>query len=92
MIHWLWLLPAFWVGWLVGWCTRVACERINEMAKVPENKKGKTVVFVFPIDKWVHLMVEAGAEQDGHRGYPGRGRLLRKPSPGWWVDPPVRPY
>jgi len=27
-----------------------------------EYKKGKRVVFVFPIDKWIHLMLEAGAE------------------------------
>ena len=29
---------------------------------IEEYKKGKKVVFVFPIDKWVHLMIEAGAE------------------------------
>lgn len=29
---------------------------------IEENKKGKTVVFVFPIDKWVHLLLEAGAK------------------------------
>ena len=29
---------------------------------IEENKKGKTVVLVFPIDKWVHMMLEAGAE------------------------------
>ncbi len=29
---------------------------------IEENAKGKTVVFVFPIDKWVHLLLEAGAE------------------------------
>ncbi len=28
---------------------------------IEENKKGKRVVFVFPIDKWVHLMLQAGA-------------------------------
>jgi hypothetical protein len=27
-----------------------------------EYKKGKKIVFVFPIDKWVHWMLEAGAE------------------------------
>ena len=27
-----------------------------------EYKKGKKVVFVFPVDKWIHLMIEAGAE------------------------------
>lgn len=29
---------------------------------IAENKKGKRVVLVFPIDKWVHLLLEAGAE------------------------------
>ena len=28
---------------------------------IAENAKGKRVVFVFPIDKWVHMMLEAGA-------------------------------
>ena len=27
-----------------------------------EQSKGKTVIFVFPIDKWIHLLLEAGAE------------------------------
>ena len=29
---------------------------------IAEHEKGKRVVFVFPIDKWVHLLIEAGAE------------------------------
>lgn len=29
---------------------------------ITEYKKGKKVVFVYPIDKWVLMMVEAGAE------------------------------
>lgn len=29
---------------------------------IEENKKGKQVVFVFPIHKWIHLLLEAGAE------------------------------
>lgn len=29
---------------------------------IEENKKGKQVVIVFPIDKWVHMLLEAGAE------------------------------
>jgi len=29
---------------------------------IAENEKGKDVVFVFPIDKWVLMMVKAGAE------------------------------
>jgi len=28
---------------------------------IEENKKGKQVVFVFPIYKWIHLLLEAGA-------------------------------
>ena len=29
---------------------------------IAEFKKGKKVVFVYPIDKWIHMMIEAGAE------------------------------
>jgi len=29
---------------------------------IAEQQKGKTVVFVFPIYKWIHLLLEAGAE------------------------------
>jgi len=29
---------------------------------IEENKKGKTVIMVYPIDKWVLMMIEAGAE------------------------------
>jgi len=29
---------------------------------IEENKKGKLVVFVFPIDKKIHLLLEAGAK------------------------------
>lgn len=29
---------------------------------IEEHKKGKTVVFVFPIDNWIHYLLEAGAE------------------------------
>jgi hypothetical protein len=29
---------------------------------IAEYQKGKKVVLVFPIDKWVHMMIEAGAE------------------------------
>lgn len=63
---------------------------------IAENRKGKGVVFLFPIDKWVHMMIKAGAEirnlgdvhwhaiEDGQRG-PGTGRwvaafILRPPS------------
>lgn len=50
-----------------------------------ERDKGKTVVMVYPIDKWVLMMIEAGAEirnlkdirwhatEDGSQG-PGTGR------------------
>ena len=27
-----------------------------------EHKKGKRVVLVYPIDKWIHMLLEAGAE------------------------------
>jgi hypothetical protein len=29
---------------------------------IEEHKKGKDVVLVYPIDKWIHLLIEAGAE------------------------------
>lgn len=29
---------------------------------IEENKKGKTVVMVFPTDKWIHYLLRAGAE------------------------------
>lgn len=29
---------------------------------IAEYRKGKKVVFMFPIDRWVHMMLEAGAE------------------------------
>lgn len=29
---------------------------------IEENKKGKTVVVVYPVDKWVLMMLAAGAE------------------------------
>jgi hypothetical protein len=29
---------------------------------IEENKKGKTVVLVFPTDKWIHYLLAAGAE------------------------------
>jgi hypothetical protein len=49
---------------------------------IEEYKKGKKVVFVYPIDKWVLMMVEAGAEIRNLRdvkwcatedGQPGKG-------------------
>ena len=54
---------------------------------IREVRLGKRVVFVFPIDKWVHMMLAAGAEvrnlgdihwhatEDGSRG-PGTGRWV----------------
>jgi len=29
---------------------------------IAEHKKGKDVVLVFPLHKWIHLLIEAGAE------------------------------
>ena len=49
---------------------------------IAEYRKGKKVVFVYPIDKWVLMMVEAGAEIRNLRdvkwcatedGQPGKG-------------------
>lgn len=49
---------------------------------IEESKKGKRVVLVFPVDKWIHLMLEAGAKIRNLRdikwcatedGKPGKG-------------------
>ena len=49
---------------------------------IEENKKGKTVVMVYPIDKWILMMLEAGAKVRNLRdvrwlatedGLPGKG-------------------
>ena len=49
---------------------------------ISEYRKGKKVVMVFPGDKWIHLMIEAGAEIRNLRdvkwcaiedGQPGKG-------------------
>ena len=54
---------------------------------IAEHKKGKRVVMVYPLDKWVLMMIEAGAEirnlkdvkwyatEDGSEG-PGTGRHI----------------
>lgn len=54
---------------------------------IAEHEKGKKVVFVFPMDKWVLMLLEAGAEvrnlrdvkwcaiEDGEPG-PGLGRWI----------------
>ena len=54
---------------------------------ISENKKGKRVVMVYPIDKWILMLIEAGAEirnlgdikwlaiEDGSRGK-GTGRHI----------------
>ena len=52
-----------------------------------ENRKGKRVVFVFPIDKWVHMMIEAGAQIRNLRDVHWLSIEDRKPGPGTgrWV-------
>lgn len=54
---------------------------------IEEFKKGKRVVLVYPIDKWIHMLLEAGAQirnlkdikwcaiEDGSQG-PGMGRWV----------------
>lgn len=54
---------------------------------ISEHQKGKTVVMVYPIDKWVLMLIEAGAQvhnlrdvrwvatEDGSQG-PGTGRHI----------------
>lgn len=54
---------------------------------IEEHQKGKTIVLVYPIDKWIHMLLEAGAEvrnlkdihwcatEDGEPG-PGTGRWV----------------
>ena len=46
-----WVNPPFWAG-ITGW-VRKALE---------EQKKGKTSVLILPLDNWVRLLIEAGAE------------------------------
>lgn len=80
--------PDFFDGLLVPWGRS---NYVNPPFKGPtawvrkaieENKLGKRVVFVFPIDKWIHLMLEAGAKVRNLRdvrwcsiedGAPGKG-------------------
>jgi len=40
------------------------CGGITAWARkaIAEYKKGKKIVFVYPIDKWIHFFLEAGAE------------------------------
>lgn len=69
---------------------------------IAEYQKGKKVVLVFPIDKWVHLLLEAGAEVRNLKdvkwcatedGQPGKGT-------GRWIaafvldpdKPPAEPH
>jgi len=49
---------------------------------IAESQKGKRVVLVFPMDKWIHLLLEAGAQVRNLRdvrwcatedGLPGKG-------------------
>ena len=54
---------------------------------IEEYNKGKKIVFLYPIDKWIHMMLQAGAEvrnmgdirwcaiEDGTPG-PGTGRWV----------------
>ena len=71
---------------------------------IAENRQGKGVVFVFPIDKWIHLLVEAGAEIRNLKdvkwcatedGLPGKGTgrhiaaFILKPGP---PQDPSKPY
>lgn len=65
---------------------------------IHEYRKGKRVVFVYPIDKWVLKMIEAGAEirnlkdvkwmatEDGSQG-PGTGRHVAM----FILDPETNP-
>ena len=68
------------------WCSPAYCNppfRVADMGAGPtawarkaiaESKKGKTVVYLYPMDKWVLEMVQAGAE-------------LRPCPPILWIDP-----
>ena len=65
---------------------------------IREYQQGKKVVFVFPIDKWVHMLLAAGAEvrnlkdvhwhatEDGSVG-PGTGRWVA----AFVLDPETNP-
>jgi hypothetical protein len=47
-----------------------------------EHAKGKRVVFVFAIDKWVHMMLEAGAKVRNLRDIRWHSIEDGKPGPG----------
>ena len=46
-----WVNPPFWGG-ITGWVRKA----------IEEQKKGKTSVLILPLDNWVRLLVENGAE------------------------------
>ena len=49
---------------------------------IAEYQHGKKVVFVFPIDKWIHLMIEAGAEIRNLKDVKWEATEDRSPGPG----------
>jgi len=65
---------------------------------IAENQKGKRVVFVFPVDKWIHMLLAAGAKvrnlkdvkwcaiEDGEQGK-GTGRWIM----AFILEPPEDP-
>lgn len=47
---------------------------------IEEHKKGKTVVLVFPTDKWIHYLIKAGAELRSYGDV--RWRAIEDGTPG----------
>lgn len=46
-----WVNPPFWAG-ITGWVRKA----------IEEQKKGKTSVLILPLDNWVKLLLQSGAE------------------------------
>ncbi|KYK20681.1 hypothetical protein AYK24_09830 [Thermoplasmatales archaeon SG8-52-4] len=46
-----WINPPFWAG-ITAWVRKA----------ILEHEKGKTCVLILPLDNWVRLLIEAGAE------------------------------
>ena len=46
-----WVNPPFWAG-ITGWCRKA----------IEQQEQGKTSVLILPLDNWVRLLFNAGAE------------------------------
>lgn len=49
---------------------------------IAEHEKGKSVVLVYPIDKWIHYLIQAGAELRSYGDVKWHSIEENKPGPG----------